>query len=132
MAGCWDEERPVPATCESCRLLSQRRRHSHCTLTYRKTVGAAGAMQAILQATYEALSQVDGFAGVERRGRESLQPPLDRQVFKKVWLGLAGVMHRADIEAFAPFAREAFHIPSDDDEALRITNGETSAGSCRD
>lgn len=96
---------------------------SSLSFTYSKTVGPEAAIRAILQATYEALAQVEGFGPLPLD--ELLAPPaLDRQVFKKVWLGLAGVLHQADIDAFAPFAREAFHIDAEDDRALRITNGE--------
>lgn len=92
--------------------------------SHSKTVGPEAAIRAILQATYEALAQVDGYSALSVE--ELLSPPaLDRQVFKKVWLGLAGILHQADIDAFAPFAREAFHISAEDDDALRITNGES-------
>lgn len=89
-------------------------------------MGPTGAIAAILQATYRALAQVDGFARYEKEADASPPPPLDRPVFKKIWLGLAGVLHQADIDDFTPFAREAFHFGADDKGALRITNGESS------
>nr|CRX79218.1 hypothetical protein ls5931a1_00027 [Leucosporidium scottii] len=96
-----------------------------------KTVGPMGAITAILQATYKALAQVDGFAGYEEQANALPPPPLDRPVFKKVWLGLAGVLHQADIDDFTPFAQEAFHFGAEDQGALRITNdGHLLASSC--
>lgn len=87
-------------------------------------MGPTGAITAILQATYQALAQVDGFASYEEQADASPPPPLDRPVFKKVWLGLAGILHQADVDDFTPFAREAFHFGAENEGALRITNGE--------
>ncbi|ORY85980.1 hypothetical protein BCR35DRAFT_330682 [Leucosporidium creatinivorum] len=96
-----------------------------------KTMGPTGAIAAILQATYQALAQIDGFARYEELTNTSPPPPLDHPVFNKVWLGLAGVLHQADIDDFTPFAQEAFHFGAEDQGALRITNdGHLLASSC--
>jgi hypothetical protein len=42
--------------------------------------------------------------------------------FARVWIGIAGVLHQPDIEAFQPFVRRAFGF-EEGDGRLRITNG---------
>ncbi|BGP19902.1 hypothetical protein JCM10213_008624 [Rhodosporidiobolus nylandii] len=80
-----------------------------------KSVGAQGAIAAILAAARAA--SVDA-------GLPALPP------FERVWLGLAGVLHQADIDAFAPFACEAFGFAAGD-ARLRITNdGHLLASPC--
>ncbi|KAK4052324.1 hypothetical protein OIO90_004405 [Microbotryomycetes sp. JL221] len=100
-----------------------------------KTVGYAGAIDAILQATYMALRSVDSLADYAKVQQTAATangtPPMDVRVFQKVWLGLAGIGYVADIEAFAPFVKRAFAIPHDDSASLKITNdGDLLAASC--
>lgn len=80
-----------------------------------KTVGADVAILTILAATRVALASL---------GQHDLVEALEHhQVFGKVWLGLAGIGHQSDVDAFAPLVRKAFNIAEDDECALRITNG---------
>ncbi|GAA6037681.1 hypothetical protein JCM8097_002282 [Rhodosporidiobolus ruineniae] len=82
-----------------------------------KTVGHQAAIAAILAATSSALAQAD-------------LPPPPPGFFSRVWLGLAGVLHQADIDAFAPYAQEAFGF-APGDSALRISNdGHLLASPC--
>ncbi|KAM0786136.1 hypothetical protein ACM66B_006945 [Microbotryomycetes sp. NB124-2] len=89
-----------------------------------KTVGYAGAVDAILQATYCALQAVDSLAVyAAAQSADNQRPaPMDVRVFQKIWLGLAGINHEADVTVFEPFVRRAFAIPLDDDSSLTITN----------
>ena len=86
------------------------------------------AIATILAATQEALGRVD-------LGSKAVLYDLPgalghAQVFKKVWLGLAGIGHESDVDAFAPLVRKAFNISGDDEDALRITNGELGICTC--
>lgn len=104
---------------------------AHPVLRYSKSVGASRAIDVILQATYQALASLDEQISISTRAAELSKtphpPPFDRRVFSKVWLGLAGILHQPDIDAFAPYARKAFHISDDEsDDALRITNGNSA------
>ena len=96
-----------------------------------KTVGAAGAIDAILRATYQALDSLDPsiVGNVAQAGENGVRPLKFRhRIFKKVWLGLAGIGHQADVDAFAPHALEALCLEPEDN-ALRITNGSTAPSS---
>ncbi|KAK4048411.1 hypothetical protein OIV83_004757 [Microbotryomycetes sp. JL201] len=89
-----------------------------------KTVGYEGAIDAILQATYGALGAIDSLAAyAAAQSRDKPNPaPMDVRVFQKVWLGLAGINHDADVTMFEPYVRKAFAIPDDDDSSMKITN----------
>lgn len=90
-----------------------------------KTVGHEVAISTILETTRVALASVDlsskgdvyDLAGALGR----------RQIFNKVWLGLAGIGHQSDVDAFAPLVCKALNIAEGDEDALRITNGECLA-----
>jgi hypothetical protein len=86
-----------------------------------KTVGSEVAIATILATTREALAQVD--LGARSDLFDLAEALGDRQVFKKVWLGLAGIGHQSDVDAFAPLVRKAFNIAEDDESSIRITNG---------
>lgn len=80
------------------------------------------AISTILDTTRVALASVD--LGLKEVTGDWAGDLGQRQIFRKVWLGLAGIGHQSDVNAFAPLVRQAFNIAEGDEEALRITNGE--------
>lgn len=76
-------------------------------------MGPTAAVAALLEATARAWASLDPNVRLEY----PIVP-----IHTKVWLGLAGIKHQADIDAFAPYALAAFGLSATDD-ALAITNG---------
>ncbi|GAA5872726.1 hypothetical protein JCM1840_004501 [Sporobolomyces johnsonii] len=81
--------------------------------------GPQNALSTILQTTWRALQDLPGslLLPVDRVTPE----PLHLHLFQRVWLGLAGVLHQADIEAVRGVACPLFGF-AEDDARLRITN----------
>ncbi|TNY24053.1 hypothetical protein DMC30DRAFT_387865 [Rhodotorula diobovata] len=83
-----------------------------------KSVGASTALATIVAATRKALSQIPDLS-LALDGLDPLLLPVG--LFTSVWLALAGILHKSDVDAFAPLAARVFgFLP--DDPALRITN----------
>ncbi|GAA5985220.1 hypothetical protein JCM11641_003636 [Rhodosporidiobolus odoratus] len=83
-----------------------------------KSVGPRVAISTILEAVQAALHDA-GFPSALPSG-----------FFNRAWLGLAGVLHQADVDAFMPFVCEAFGFKLGD-SAVKITNdGHLLASPC--
>ncbi|GAA5862069.1 hypothetical protein JCM3774_006160 [Rhodotorula dairenensis] len=84
-----------------------------------KAIGSRGAIRVILTAVRQALAKIPD---LDFSANESPPPPpLPTRFFSRVWLGLAGVLHKRDIEEIAPHAQEAFGFEAGD-PALKISN----------
>ncbi|BGP51385.1 hypothetical protein JCM10450v2_007323 [Rhodotorula kratochvilovae] len=83
-----------------------------------KSVGPQVAVATIVAATRKALSQIPDLPLTLDTHDPLL---LSSGFFSTVWLALAGILHKSDVNAFAPLACEAFGFPLGD-PALRITN----------
>ncbi|GAA5960655.1 hypothetical protein JCM21900_005443 [Sporobolomyces salmonicolor] len=81
--------------------------------------GPQNALSTILQTTWRALQDLPGslLFPVDRVTPE----PIHLHLFQRVWLGLAGALHQADIDAVREVASRAFGF-AEDDARLRITN----------
>lgn len=76
----------------------------------RQTVGHRQAIKAILQATIDAMGQIDGDKDV-------------KNIFKAVWIGIAGLNQQRDHDLFMPFVKEVFGSST----KIILSNGELSA-----
>ncbi|KAK4703022.1 hypothetical protein P7C70_g3194, partial [Phenoliferia sp. Uapishka_3] len=87
------------------------------------TVGYPQAVTAILRATSEALAAINMDGSIEN---------VQRRIFKRVWLGLAGITSKEDEDAFKPFAMEAFGFEAEEPDRLKVTNdGHLLASPCQ-
>ncbi|GAA5964140.1 hypothetical protein JCM3765_005352 [Sporobolomyces pararoseus] len=86
-----------------------------------KSVGAEGALREILKTTFKALQELPQPLLIPVDKVAPVDPELHLEIFERVWLGIAGILRKSEIDAFRPFAAKAFGF-SAEDPRLRISN----------
>lgn len=91
-----------------------------------KTVGEQACVAEILLATRQALAQLPSHFDIdhllEREDGKGDRMYFSKRIFRSIWLGLAGIMQRSDVDLIAPYVVDAFKM-GDAGEDLKITNG---------